>query len=98
MIKIRVIRKSTDITVHPATVSTTVLWIGCIASELARAFPVRNGSEHDQLAGCHFEGFANGVWLRISDPRTERIPTSESELRNSYRGPCKHRHTAGRDL
>lgn len=86
MIKIRVIR------------NTTVLWIGCIASELARVFPVGNGSETDQLADCSFEGFANGVWLGINDPRTNRIPTSESELHNSYRSPCTYRHTVDNGL
>lgn len=86
MIKIRVIRKTTDV--------TTILWIGCIASELARAFPVGSGSEPDQLSDCFFEGFANGAWLEISDPRTNRVPTSESELQNSDRDPCKRHRTA----
>lgn len=110
MIKIRVIRETYDTAVPQTVVSTEILWIGCIVSELARAFPVASDSVPDQLArgrqsnsktrtATHFEGFANGVWYWINDPRTKRIPASEKELSNRYAThECAHGRTVDSDL
>lgn len=106
MIKIRVIRVTYDTAVPPTVVSTEILWIGCIVSELTRVFPVASGSEPDQLlcgqqsnsttrTVTSFQGFVDGTWYWINDPRTKRIPTSEKELRYRY---ARHERAHGRTV
>lgn len=106
MIKIRVIRETYDTATHPTIVSTEILWIGCIVSELTRIFPVASDSEPDRLVCSkqsnnttrtvtYFEGFGNGAWRWINDPRTKRIPASEKELNDRY---TKHEHAHGRPV
>lgn len=96
MIKIRALRETTDETVNPTSRTTEYLWIGCIASELTRCFPVQDANGHDTLQNSmsadgkqrsivRFEGFSMGIWYRISDPRTHTVPATEEALDEQFR-------------
>lgn len=93
MIKIRVIRDTYDTTSEPASFVQHILWVGCIPSQIADLFPLSDDEAQDPL-GYHeaadggvrqstrFEGFAEGIWYRIADPRRFAVPVTEEDLIN----------------
>lgn len=91
MIKIRVISETYDTTNEPASFVRQILWIGCIPSQIADLYPLSNDEAQDPLgyqetadgkmcASTRFEGFADGIWYRINDPRRYAVPATEEDL------------------